>query len=92
MRISPVEMKKHIILLFTLAICLSATVETIFAQTTVELLVRAKASIDKEDYQLAIKDLTELIKLEPGNYDAFAKRAQALVMIADYNGAIADSN
>ncbi len=75
-----------------LAFCLFVQVQKSFAQTPNELLVRAKASIEKKDYEPAVKDLTELVRLEPGNSEAFATRAHALVMLGNYDGAIADSS
>ncbi|HRH41016.1 MAG TPA: tetratricopeptide repeat protein [Pyrinomonadaceae bacterium] len=45
--------------------------------TTAELLERAKASIEKREYDAAISELTSVINSQPKNDEAYAQRARA---------------
>lgn len=65
------------------------------AQKAAELVARAKTSIDKKDYAGALADLTEALKKEKQNAEAFALRGdvymqqtQILLARADYDQAI----
>ena len=50
-----------------------------YAQTVSEILNRAKAAIEKNDYVSAVVDLDSIISREPNNAEAYAQRARAYV-------------
>src|SRR6476620_2887039 len=82
------QMKK--ILFVALLVCIQAQVMT--AQTSAELLSRAKASIQTGKAEAAVGDLTEAIKVEPSNAEIFATRAHAYIKLGNYQASLADSN
>lgn len=86
------KMKKYLTTFFVLAICLGVQVETGFAQSAVESIARAKSSIEKKDYQPAIKDLTEVIRIEANNSEAHATRAHAYLMMGKHEQTLVDAS
>ena len=66
-----------------------------FAQKTAELVARAKISIEQKQFDSALADLTQAIKKEKANAEAYALRgdvymqqSQVLLARADYDQAI----
>lgn len=57
--------------------CLPGQTQSLFAQTNEELVTRAKAEIEKREYDAAISDLTAVITSQPKNDEAYAQRARA---------------
>ena len=66
------------VVLLTISFVL-AFYSTAAAQTTTEILNRAKAAIEKNEYVTAIADLNLVISREPNNSAAYAQRARAYV-------------
>lgn len=82
-------------LLLTIALCLFLQAGSASAQDAGQLVARARASIEKKDYDTALADLNQALALQKKNAEAFALRgdvytAQKKVELArlDYNQAI----
>jgi tetratricopeptide (TPR) repeat protein len=60
--------------------------------TGVAYLYRGLAKMDEQDYLEAIKDFSEVMRLQPLNPYAYFDRAAARSYLGDYAGAIEDSN
>jgi tetratricopeptide (TPR) repeat protein len=75
-----------------LSLFLFIQAEVVFAQTPIDLLTRAKASIENKNNESAVKDLTDFTKSEASNSEAFATRAHAYINLKKYEAAIADSS
>jgi tetratricopeptide (TPR) repeat protein len=54
------------------------------------LMVRAKAAVDGEDYDLAIRLLDAIIELKPGYVEAWNRRATVFFLKHDYGSALFD--
>ncbi len=83
-------MKNRIKIVAALLIWLFVQVGICFAQTNDELVVRAKSSIEKGEYDSAIKDLTQVITANPKNKEAYQQRGEAFDKKGNAAAAIAD--
>jgi len=81
---------KRIVLLFTIALFFSAV--SLFAQNAKTRLENGKQLFEKRDYDAAIQELTEAIKLNPKLAEAYAYRARAYNGKDDYDRGLYDSN
>ena len=61
------------------------------AQTSDELIARAKDSIQKGEYEKAISDTSAVIKTQPNNSEAYAQRSRANFLLKNYDPAFADA-
>jgi tetratricopeptide (TPR) repeat protein len=87
-----INYSKKYIFVVLLLICLSAGIS---AQSNNKILEQAKTSIEKKEYDVAIKDLTSIISVEPKNDEAYAQRSRAYYLRSylrnDLNNALADA-
>ena len=79
-------------IILILAVLAFAQTQTIIAQNSNELLVRAKSSILAGKSEAAIIDLTTIITTAPNNAEAFATRANAHIALKNYVASLADSS
>ena len=84
-------MKNRIKFIAVLLICLLAQIVICFAQTNDELIVRAKASIQKGEFDAAVSDSSAVIKTQPNNGEALTQRARAYFLLKNYDFAAADA-
>lgn len=84
-------MRKLKITFLLIAICLFLQAQDVAAQNAKALIERAKASIEKREFDSAIKDLTQSIKLNPKNGEAYTQRARAYVLSNKTDLAFADA-
>jgi tetratricopeptide (TPR) repeat protein len=80
-----VTTKKAVILLMACAVCAAA-----FAQTPEDYFNRGAAHVDHKDYESAVADFTEAIRLKPDFAEAYYARGGAYLCAEDYDKAIAD--
>lgn len=79
-------------LFFTAAICIFILSVQAFSQGAAgELITRAKTSIAKGELDSAIRDLTEAVRIEPNNDNAYAQRSRAYFLSNKPDAALADA-
>jgi len=81
---------KKITLLLTAVFVLSTA--TLYAQTAQTRLDNGKRLFDQKNYDGAIQELTEAIRLDPNLAEAYAYRARAYNGKSDYDRALSDAN
>ncbi|MEO5860516.1 MAG: hypothetical protein ABIR33_16405, partial [Pyrinomonadaceae bacterium] len=79
-----------IILIIALFVCVQT--QMVLAQAVPNLLERARASIQAGNAEAAVQELTELLKTDTSNADAFATRAHAYIKLGNYGASLADSS
>jgi len=82
-------MKKN--LMFTIFFFLMAlSAVCVYGQTAKDANRRGMDALDKKDYNSAIKEFTEAIRLDPNNAILYLKRGEAYYWKEDYDSAITD--
>jgi tetratricopeptide (TPR) repeat protein len=62
------------------------------AQTNNATIEQAKVLIENEQYAIAIKNLNQLLLIEPNNFKALVERARACYLVNDFSDAVKDAN